>query len=173
MSENAPHPGTEQNHTVPSVIAVKQHPLHPMMVVYPVAFLSTVVVSDVLYVLLTDLFWARVSFLLTLVGFVVGVAAAAVGLAEFLLIREIRRHLSAWSHAIAAVMVLALAGVNLMMRWVNPAEAVWPWGLIASSALCAMVMVAGWLGGTLSFKYGVGVYGREDSEEPRRGGPKG
>lgn len=163
------HPGTEQNHTVPSRIAVKQHPLHPMMVVYPVALLSLVVASDVLYVLLTDLFWARVSFLLTLVGFVAGVAAAIAGLAEFLLIREIRRHVSAWSHFIAAIMVLALAGLNLSMRWQNPAEAVWPWGLVASSVLFVLVMVAGWLGGTLSFKYGVGVYGREDSEEPRAG----
>jgi uncharacterized membrane protein len=42
---------------------------------------------------------------------------------------------------------------------------VWPWGLVLSSTLLVLVMVAGWLGGTLSFRHGIGVYGDEHGED--------
>jgi len=164
MTGEDPH-HTEINHTVPSRVAFRQHPLHPAVVMYPVAFLSTIVLTDLLFVLLDDAFWARLSLLLGVAGLATGVVAALLGFADFVLVREIRRHIAAWSHFIAAVMVLALAAAGVMLRWADPVAAVWPWGLLLSSVTWVLVTTAGWLGGTLSFKYGIGVYGREDSEQ--------
>ncbi len=155
---------TERSHTVPSRVAIRQHPLHPMIVVYPVAFLSSVFFTDLAFVVFGYDFWAQVSLFLNLAGLATGLLAAIVGMADFLLVHEVRRHVSAWSHLIAAVMVLAIAAASAMLRWPDPVAGAWPWGMLLSAVLFVLVMVAGWLGGTLSFKYGIGVYGRDETE---------
>lgn len=155
-----------RSHTVASKVAIANHPIHPMLVVYPVALLTLVPVTDALYLWRDEAFWAQVSFWLTAVGFVAGVCAGLVGMADMFAIRVVRRHVSAWNHFIVAVMALALAGTGLGLRWPDPVAAIWPWGLLLGLATFVAVMVAGWLGGTLSFRHGIGVYGDEDDNEP-------
>jgi uncharacterized membrane protein len=87
------------------------------------------------------------------------------------MIRVVRRHVSAWNHFIVAVMLLAMAAAGVWLRAPDPVAAVWPWGLVLSSATLVLVMVAGWLGGTLSFRHGIGVYGDDHEESGREGGP--
>lgn len=165
MRETLEQPtGQEQSHTAPSRIAINKHPLHPMLVVYPIALLSLVVVTDLLYLWLSVPFWGIASFWLTAVGLSLGLLAAVMGTLDLFLIREVRRHVSAWTHMIAAVMVLALAAAGVWVRWSDPVAAVWPWGLLVSSVNFVLVAVAGWLGGTLSFRHGIGVYGEFDPD---------
>jgi uncharacterized membrane protein len=154
----------EQSHTVASRVAFMKHPLHPMLVVYPIAMLSLVVVTDLLHVWLGDPFWATASFWMNVVGLAVGVLAGVIGSIDLFAIREVRRHVSAWNHMIAAVMVLALAAAGVWLRLEDPQAAVWPWGLLLSATMSLLVMVAGWLGGTLSFRHGIGVYGEYEPE---------
>ncbi len=153
-----------QSHTAPSRMALFKHPIHPMLVVYPIALLSLVVVTDVLHLWHGPNFWALASFWMSAVGLAMGLVAAFFGTFDLFLIREVRRHVSAWTHMIAGVMVLALAALNVWVRWADPVAAVWPWGLMASSFMLLLVMVAGWLGGTLSFRHGIGVYGELDPD---------
>lgn len=154
----------EQSHTVASRVAFLKHPLHPMLVVYPVALLSLIVVTDGLYLWFDDDFWAIASFWMSVAGLVTGVVAGIVGTIDLFAIREVRRHISAWNHMLAAVMVLALAAVGVWLRIGDPVAAVWPWGLLLAATTTLLVAVAGWLGGTLSFRHGVGVYGEYDPE---------
>lgn len=153
---------TQTAQTVPSRMAVRKHPVHPMLVVYPIAFLSMLPVTDALHAWRGGAFWAEASFWLNAAGLGLGVLAGLVGLVDLLGIRAVRRHVSAWSHFIAAVMVLALAAAGLWLRWPDPAAAIWPWGLALSGVTLLLVMVAGWLGGTLSFRHGIGVYGGQE-----------
>jgi len=154
----------EQSHTVPSKVALAKHPIHPMLVVYPIAFLSMVLPTDALHLWLGGAFWAQASLWLSVAGLAIGVLAGLVGTVDLFMIREVRQHVSAWNHMIAAVMVLALAAASVWLRWPDPVAAVWPWGLLLSATMLLLVMVAGWLGGTLSFRHGVGVYGEYDPE---------
>ena len=55
-------------------------------------------------------------------------------------------------------MLLALAALGVWLRWLDPVAAGW-WALLQSVPTAAMVVVVGWLGGTLSFGHGIGVYG--------------
>ena len=158
-----PVPDT-QSHTVESVLAIAKHPIHPMLVTFPIAFLSMVVITDVLFLWLGAEFWAELSFWLNVGGLGFGVLAGVVGTIDMMSIRVVRRHVSAWNHFIVAVMVLAMAALGVWLRLPGHQEAVWPWGLLSSATMAVLVGVAGWLGGTLSFRHGVGVYGDEETE---------
>lgn len=151
--------------TVESRVAIRKHPLHPMLVVFPIAFLAVVVASDIAFLWSGLAFWARMSMVLSAGGLVMGILAALAGTADLLLIRVVRRHVSAWTHALSGVMVLAMAAANTWLRWHDPVAAVWPWGLVLSSLMAVLVGVAGWLGGGLSFHHGIGVYGHPGSED--------
>ncbi|MDQ3268850.1 MAG: DUF2231 domain-containing protein [Pseudomonadota bacterium] len=156
-----PEPPEQFARKVPSVMAIHKHPIHPMLVVFPISFLSVMFLTDVAYVLLGDPFWAVLSFWLNLGGLVMGVIAGLIGFGDFMILREVRNHVSAWSHFIGAVMLLALAAAGVWLRWPDPVAAVWPWALIMSGVTAPAVLVVGWLGGTLTFRHGVGVYGEK------------
>lgn len=145
-------------HAIPSRVAVLQHPLHPMVVVFPISFLMFTVVSDAVFWWRGDEFWALVSFWLCTVGLSVGVIAALLGLADFILMKKVRQHVVAWSHMIVGIMVLSLAATNVQLRWDDPVAAVLPWGIVVSAVLALMVSITGWLGGTLTFRHGIGTY---------------
>ncbi len=150
-----------------SRVAIRKHPIHAMLVVYPVSLLTLVPATDVAHLILGDAFWARMSFWLTLAGLAAGIVAAATGLLEMFLIRVVRRHVAGWNHMLAAVTALAMAAVGLSIRWPDPVLAVWPWGLVIGCADALMVVIAGWLGGTLTFRHGIGVYGQQDPPQDR------
>lgn len=149
----------------PSTVNVRQHPVHPTMVVFPIAFLTGTLFSDLTFLWTRDPFWAQASFWLASVGLGIGLPAALVGMVDFFTMNEVRKHVSAWSHFLAGTMVLALAGANVQLRWDSPENAVWPLGLLLSATMAAMVIVTGWLGGTLTFKHGIGTYGHDVEEE--------
>lgn len=152
---------------VESVMAIAKHPIHPMLVAFPIAFLSMSPLADLVFLWLRDPFWARAGLWLNIGGLGLGVVAGIVGALDLVLVRVARRHVSAWSHFIAAVMVLGLAALGVWLRLPDPAAAVWPWGLLQSLVMAGMVVVAGWLGGTLSFHHGIGVYGHtKRGEDP-------
>lgn len=129
-----------------------------MLVVFPTAFLTATLATDVAFWWRGDPFWAQASFWLALSGFSAGGLAAMVGFAEFLLMREVRNRLAGWTHMLAAVMALALAGANVQLRIEDPVAAVVPWGLLLSAVMAPMVGIAGWIGGTLTFGHGIGTY---------------
>lgn len=155
-----------RSHSVESRMSIMHHPIHPMLVVYPVALLSLVVVTDLLFLWIGDAFWAQVGYWLNAVGLGIGLVAGLVGMFDMFSLRVVRRHVSAWNHFIVAVMVLAMAAAGVWLRAPDAEAAVWPWGLLLSSVTFLLVMIAGWLGGTLSFRHGIGVYGDEESRTP-------
>ena len=87
-----------------------------MLVPFPIAFLVSVLASDLAYLYLNDAFWAQVSYWLLAGGTVMGLIAGLVGTVELLVVRHIRRRVSAWSHFVAAVMLLSIAAANWALR---------------------------------------------------------
>jgi uncharacterized membrane protein len=148
---------------IPSRVSIKQHPLHPALVSFPISFLVTTLLTDAVFWWRHDEFWAQLSFLLLAAGFVMGVLAALVGIADFAQIRQARQQIAGWSHLISGVMALSLAGANVLLRIGDPAGAVLPWGIFLSAVMVVLVSVTGWLGGTLTFRYGIGTYS-DDSD---------
>lgn len=128
------------------------------MIHFPVAALILLLGSDVGYALTRDAFFARASLWLAGIGAVGGLLSGMAGLLDLLLVRRIRRLVTAWAHAILAVMLLSLAAMNFVLRW-NDAEALLlPWGLYLSVLTGSLITITAYLGAQLVYEYGVGVH---------------
>lgn len=141
---------------VGSAVALVGHPIHVMMVHFPVAFVVATLGVDVFYWWTGDPFWLRTGLWSAGAAFWTGVAASIVGTGELLLVRGIRMLEASWSHAVAAMTLVAIAGANWGLRLIDPVS-VLPHGLALSALSSVMVGFAGWHGGKLVFDHGVGI----------------
>lgn len=140
-----------------SVVAVSSHPMHPMLVTFPIALLICALGSDAAFVLIGDAFWARVSLWLLGVGTLMGILAGVAGTIELLSVAGIRHRASAWNHFVMAVMLLAVGFINWLSRLADAETAIFPIGIYLSFLGALLVALAGWLGGKLVFEDRVGT----------------
>lgn len=140
-----------------SRIAIAGHPIHAMLVAFPIAFLTTLVATDVAWVLTRDDFWLRLSLWLVGSGAVMGALAGIAGTIELLLIPGVRRRGVSWSHFVAAVTLISVAFTNWFLRLVGSEDLVVPWALSLTVLGVLLVALAGWLGGSLVFDHRIGV----------------
>jgi uncharacterized membrane protein len=139
-----------------SAVAVAGHPLHAMTVHFPIALAFATLAVDILYWYGGDPFWLRVGLWSSGGVFFLGLAAGLIGTVELLAVPGIRERVASWAHAIAAVTLIALAGLNWGMRVTDAAD-VLPHGIFVSLLACVMTGMAGWYGGKLIFDHGVGL----------------
>jgi len=140
-----------------SAIAIAGHPIHAMMVSFPIAFVTGGLACDLAYWWTADAFWARMALWITGAAFVMGTLAGLVGTLDFLVVHKIRRHVASWSHFIAAVMLISLAAANWWQRVPDPEAAILPWGLFMSAVSALALGVTGWFGGKLVFHHNIGT----------------
>ena len=142
---------------IASSMAIFGHPVHPMLVHFPVAALLGLVASDVAFIYTEDSFWARLGLWLAGVGSIGGWIAALFGFLDWLVVRKIRAMVSASIHGILAITMLSLASFNWIWRLDDAIAPILPWGIYVSVLTAAMIAVTSALGGILVFEYGVGV----------------
>jgi uncharacterized membrane protein len=141
---------------VSSGIAVAGHPIHAMMVHFPIALVICTLGIDVFYWWTDDQFWVDVSVWSTAGAFIAGVAAAMAGTAELLMVPGIRVRVASWNHAVVAMVLLAVTATNWGLRLNHP-EQVLPHGLLLSLLASVVTAFAGFHGGKLVFDHGVGL----------------
>jgi uncharacterized membrane protein len=134
------------------------HPVHPMLIVYPLGLLSTAVVFDILYIVTSNNDLATFSFWALAAGLVAGLAAAVFGLIDWLGIPggTRARRIGAY-HGGGNALVVALFAVSFYLRLdsatylpdVLPAMV----GLLGAG----IALVTAWLGGELVYRLGVAV----------------
>lgn len=151
-----------------SLIAFAGHPIHAMMVHFPIAFAFGLLGADLIYWFNGDPFWARAGTWLVGAAFLSAVGAGLAGLAEILLVPGIRRRVASWAHGVAAVMLIAILGTNWGLRLADPAS-VLPEGLALTLLGAVMTGVAGWHGGRLIFDHGIGLMEPEEDERAEAG----
>lgn len=157
-SANHPNPGIRAvaDQDIGSAIAVAGHPIHAMLVHFPIALVICTLGVDGIYWLTGDVFWLRVGIWSAGVAFAFGVLASVVGTAELLAVPGIRVRVASWNHAIAAMTLVAVVGANWGLR-LNFPETVLPHGLLLSLLAAVLTALAGWHGGKLVFDHGVGL----------------
>lgn len=146
-----------EKHDVGSVVAVAGHPIHAMSVAFPIALVVSTLGCDVFYWWSADPFWTRAALWASGAAFMFGILAGLAGTAELLLVPGIRKRAASWTHAVAAMMLLSIAGANWGLRLQDPEGAVLPVGLFLSVLASVFVGLAGWHGGKLVFDHGIGM----------------
>jgi uncharacterized membrane protein len=140
-----------------SKVKVAGHPVHPMLIVFPLGLLATAVIFDIIYLLSDNGQWTLVSFYMIGAGVIGGAAAAVPGWIDWLAIPNgTRAKRIGLLHGVGNVIVLALFILSWILRRDTPATP--PTGAIVAS-LVGFVLSAltGWLGGELVDRLGVGV----------------
>ena len=141
---------------VASAVAVAGHPIHAMSVHFPIALVIATLGCDLFYWWSADPFWLRAGLWSSGFAFAAGVGAGLVGTAELLLVPGIRIRVASWTHAVAAMMLISVAGTNWGLRLADTAN-VLPHGLLLSVLATVFTGLAGWHGGKLVFDHGVGL----------------
>lgn len=133
------------------------HPLHPMLVAFPLGLLSSSLVFDIIHLVSNHQRWGEVAYLTLCAGLITGVVAAIPGLIDAISIPEnTRAKYIGYLHGIGNAIVLSVFALSLILRKFMP-----EFGPIAPLALSAVgvggALVTGWLGGELVDRLGVGV----------------
>ena len=138
------------------------HPLHPALVHLPTGLWPAALLFDVLSRAGVGRGTAMVltSFACIAGGLLAVLAAVPTGLADW---SDVKREKPAWRialyHLILNVIVTAIFGVNLWLRWddVGRADAVSTGQLLLSLLGVGVLAVSGYLGGRLAYEHGIGV----------------
>jgi uncharacterized membrane protein len=144
-------------HDTSSMVSVAGHPIHAMSVHFPIAFVIAALGCDVAYWWMADPFWSRAGLWACGLAFWLGVAASVAGTAELLLVAGIRERAASWNHAVAAVTLLSIMGMNWGLRVGDASAAVLPVGISLSALSAIFVGLAGYHGGKLVFHHGIGI----------------
>jgi uncharacterized membrane protein len=142
---------------VPSTAAIGGHPIHPMLVPFPIGALVGALATDLVFRSTGNPFWAAGSMWLIGAGLVTGALAAVAGLTDFFTIARARSGTTGWVHFIGNALALVLALVNLLLRTGDPVAGANTTGLILSIVIVGILLVTGWLGGELAYRHKIGV----------------
>jgi uncharacterized membrane protein len=140
-----------------SRVALGGHPIHAMLVAFPIALTACLLGADLFYWWTGDAFWARAALWSAGMAFLMGVLAGLSGTVELLIVPGIRARAASWTHFIIAMTLLAILGANWGYRLSGYEQALLPYGLMLSLLSAGFVAFTGWHGGKLVFSYQIGT----------------
>jgi len=152
-----------------SPASIAGHPIHPMLIPFPIGLWVFSVVTDLIYLWRgnsghTD--WITISKWSLLAGCIGAVAAAIFGIIDWLSIkdREVKK-VANW-HARLNILALLLFAASWYLRTDNGQDMIGnslkiPMALSGVGLIA--IVISGWLGGELVFKHGVGVNPQHDT----------
>ncbi len=139
-----------------STAKIAGHPIHPMLVPFPIVCFILTFVLDILYTR-GNTGVAHASNWLLAIGLAFAVLAALAGLTDFLGEKRIQGG-DAVKHMLANVTAVVLEVINLLLRRGNP-DFIGSTGVYISLVVVLILLYSGWKGGDLVFKHGMGVRG--------------
>ena len=139
-----------------STAKIAGHPIHPMLVPFPIVCFILTFVLDILYTR-GNTGVAHASNWLLAIGLAFAVLAALAGLTDFLGEKRIQGG-DAVKHMLANVTAVVLEVINLLLRRGNP-DFIGSTGVYISLVVVLILLYSGWKGGDLVYKHGMGVRG--------------
>jgi uncharacterized membrane protein len=133
------------------------HPVHPILVVFPLGLLPTAVACDIIFWVTHNPNWAHISYWLIAAGVISGVVAAIFGFADWWGLDSGTRakRLGVW-HLVVNDIMLTLFALSWWLRRSAPDS---PTSVAIVLGVVAMLfgLAGGWLGGELVYRLSVGV----------------
>jgi uncharacterized membrane protein len=144
-----------------STARIAEHPIHPILVPFPIACFVGTLLTDLAYWWTADMMWADFSAWLLAAGVIMGWLAALAGLVDFVGGRLIRERAPAWPHVIGSAVALVLATLNMLLHTRDAWTSVVPWGLTLSALVVLILLFTSWMGWSMVYRYRVGVVARD------------
>lgn len=155
-----------------STAGIAGHPVHPMLIPFPVAFFVATLVCDIVFWRNGNATVATAATWLLGAGLVMAALAAMAGLTDVLGDARIRALNDAWLHAGGNVLIVLIELYNWYARYSEGTSAIVPKGLILSLIAVAGLLFTGWKGWEMVYRHRVGVAEESASErvaeQPRR-----
>jgi uncharacterized membrane protein len=133
------------------------HAIHPILIVFPLGLLATGVVFDIIYLIWKNPTFSTVAYWMIAAGIIGGLLAAPFGWIDWFAIPAgTRAKRIGLMHGLGNVAVLLLFIGSWWCRY-NTGERPDTLAHVLSFAGAGLALVAGWLGGELVERLGVGV----------------
>jgi uncharacterized membrane protein len=155
-----------------SPASINGHPIHPMLIPFPIALWVFSLIADLIYVWRDNPVWRDyVAFYALLAGIIGAALAAVFGIIDWLSIkdREVKK-IADW-HARLNVIALLIFAASFYLRTTGGARLVsgsYTIPLVLSVVGVILITISGYLGGELVFKHGVAVNPQFDTAAEER-----
>ncbi len=135
------------------------HPVHPMLIVFPLGLLPTAVACDIIYWVTHNPNWGHIAYWLIAAGVLSGLVAAVFGFADWWALDSGTRAktVGLWHAGVMdIVIILFVFAVSWWLRRPDPNA---PTTLATGLGIVAVLfaLVGGWLGGEMVYRMSVGV----------------
>lgn len=134
------------------------HPIHPMLIVFPLGLLAISVIFDILYYITGTVGLATAAFWNIIAGIIMGLIAAVFGLLDWLAIpSNTRAKRIGLLHGGGNVVVVALFFISWLLRLSTTNHTPNAVGFVLEILGAILALFTAWLGGELVDRLGVGV----------------
>lgn len=146
---------------------VAEHPVHPMLVPFPIALWIFSLASDLIFLFgFGGPVWKDIALYTMVGGIIGGVAAAIPGYIDYRSLTDPVIVRLAQMHMVINAGLVLLFTLNAGLRLLNGPDALLP--VFLSLLGVAALAVSGWLGGELVYVQGVAVQPEREAPGPKR-----
>jgi len=149
-----------------STASIAGHPIHPMLIPFPIAFFVSTFVCDLIYWQTSSTAWATAGIWLLGAGLIMAALAAVAGLTDVIGDQRIRALNDVWWHAGGNVVVVLIQLYSFYARYTASTEAIVPTGLILSLVVVCILLFTGWKGWEMVYRHRVGVADIDERAAP-------
>jgi uncharacterized membrane protein len=141
-----------------STAKIAGHPLHPMIVPFPIAFFVSALVTDLLYLNTSRPGFADASMWLLGAGVATALLAAILGFTDFFGDHRVRALKQAWLHMAGNLILVALQIANFVVRALDPVKHTVSTPDVGLSVIAVILLLFnGWMGWSMVYRGHVGV----------------
>jgi uncharacterized membrane protein len=154
--------------TMNSPARIREHPIHPMLIVFPIGLSGFSLVCDIAYHAGSHSeFWNQAAFYSMAAGLIGALLAAIPGFMDYLSLTAPAAKRIATTHMVLNLAIVALYLFNLGIRY-NASAGSELFGVVLSLVAIGILSVSGWLGGSLVYVHHVGVATKREDREIKR-----
>lgn len=154
-----------------SKVQIRNHPLHPMLILLPAGAFILALILDVVYMFTGNVDWWAATYPVLLVGVIGALVAAVPGLIDLVAVVP-KKHATrvGVAHMVTNLVLVGVQILNVSIRMgaePPPASSAYG-GFWVSLVGVGLLLIGGWLGGAMVYEYRVAVVEGPEAKDVRR-----